>query len=149
MSYTKQDIINFVINIDNFSKCSFLRMQEINGYPESNYPYEYLEILDGYQRSFYINKDGDVEEDYEIDDDDEKSELINFDNHDTLFTSFKAFHEWNVECIMKLSEEEALFVKSLCYKILNKNLDIFLSVSWYATSIYFNKKGQLIIMHPR
>ena len=151
-------IINYMINVDNFSEYAFMRMQQMNGYDDDNYdklPCDYTDILEAYENTFYLNHRGELEEPLRKEWRANKNteDIVNGDltNHNTLFKNFKAFHEWNIECIMKLSDEEAKFIKTLCKLILTKRLDIFpnSAVMWNTEGLYFNKDGELVIYHPR
>ena len=64
--------------------------------------------------------------------------------------NFKSFQEWNIECINKLSDQDAEFIKKICILILqNKLVMNHGACTWIADGIYFNKESKLIIKHPR
>jgi len=151
-------IINFIINVDNFSEYSFMRMQQMNGYDDDDYeklPRDYTDIIEAYEKTYYLNRRGELEQSYRKQWRANKNteDIVNGDltNHKTLFKNFKAFHEWNIDCVMKLNDEESQFIKTLCELILTKRLDMFPNSAsmWNATGLYFNKEGKLIICHPR
>ena len=150
-------IINYIINVDNFSEYSFMRMQRMNGYDDDDdekIPRDYTDILEPYENTYYLNHCGEIKTSYRKAWRANKNteDLVNGDltHHKTLFKNFKAFHEWNIECVMKLNDEEAMFIKNLCQLILTKRMNIFPgAVMWDASGLYFNKDGELVIYHPR
>ena len=153
---TKLYLINFFINTDNFSAGNFMTLQDNNGYNGyDDMDDNYTDVLEGFQNMFLTHRSGRVA----MTDNGEYKGMRNTnfgedeeeDNYENvLYKDFKSFQKWNIECILKLSNEDAKFIKLLCKKILDNKLEMFLSVSlWNVTGFYFNKQGKLIIMHPR
>ncbi len=151
---TKLYLINFIINIDNFRKVYFMRLQDRNGYDNyDNMDEDYTDLLDGFQNMYFTHRSSRLEEPYEENDIYKGVKKTNYDEDDdnyenTLYKNFKSFHKWNIECVLKLSNEDAKFIKLLCKKIANQKVNMFLNVSWNASGIYFNKQGKLIVIHP-
>ena len=145
---SKQYIKNFIINIDNFSIYSFMRMQQINGGPDDIYPIGYLDIMDEYKTNYYTHRNGNIED--EDEDINEYTDTDDYVEDPILFRNFKEFHKHNIECVDKLSDQEARFIILICKHILDKSLKIHInSTPWNSRGIYFNKQGKLIITHPR
>jgi|LakMenEpi03Aug12_release.lakeMendotaPanAssembly.Ray.scaffolds.fasta_scaffold1292422_1 hypothetical protein len=153
---TKLYLINFITNIDNFSGSYFLRLQDANGCDDyENMEDDYTHMLEGFQNMFLTHRSGRVET-YPIENHiynginktnyDEDEEEDDYENK--LYKNFKSFQKWNMECILKLSNEDAKFIKLLCKKILNRKVNMYLNVPWDASGVYFNKKGKLIVIHP-
>jgi hypothetical protein len=132
-------------------------MQEMNGYnseDDEKIPRDYTEILEAYRNIYYLTRIGKM--DYYQKDfyskNNNTEDIVNGDltNHPTLFKNFKTFHEWNIECVMKLNEEDTQFIKILCDLILHRRLQIIPNYTmWHANGLYFNKDGTLVISHPR
>ena len=153
---TKLYLINFVINIDNFRGVYFMRLQDSNGYDNYNdMDEDYTNVLEGFQSMYFTRRSGRVESDTDENEDykglkntnyDEDEEEDNYENK--LYKNFKSFQKWNIECILKLSNDDAKFIKLLCKKILKKKVNMCMNTSWDASGIYFNKQGKLVIIHP-
>ncbi len=151
---TKLYLINFIINIDNFSGTYFLRLQDRNGYDNyDDMDEDYTYILEGFQNMYLTHRSGRTET-YPMDNYIYKGlKNTNYDEEEDnyenkLYKNFKSFQKWNIECILKLSNEEAHFIKLLCKKILNRKVNMYLNVSWDASGMYFSKEGKLVVIHP-
>ncbi len=73
-------------------------------------------------------------------------------NEECGFKTFSQFAKHNKKCVQELSDTDADFYKTLCEKIQDGNIDLVDEdnfIEWTAYTIYFNKKGNLVIMHPR
>lgn len=65
---------------------------------------------------------------------------------------YSQFIKHNKKCLERLSDEDLSFIIDLVIKIQNEEIvqcdeDNF--IEWDTSTIYFNKKGKLVLMHPR
>jgi len=66
--------------------------------------------------------------------------------------SYDQFLDWNIKCIKESSDEDKVFFKALCNKIINKNIgqmDLEDCGVWVSDSLFFDLKKNIIIVHPR
>jgi hypothetical protein len=73
-------------------------------------------------------------------------------NESNRFKNYKSFVRHNKNCIMNMSEDDALFYAKICSKINNEEIllvDAENFSSWQACWIYFDKNNCINIVHPR
>jgi len=66
--------------------------------------------------------------------------------------SYDQFLDWNIRCIKELSDEDKVFFKILCNKIINRNIkqmDLEDCGVWVSESLFFDLKKNIVIVHPR
>jgi len=66
--------------------------------------------------------------------------------------TYVEFVEWNVKCLKGYNNEECIFFKHLCDKILLGKIgqmDMEYCVVWKTYSIFFDIHKNLILVHPR
>jgi hypothetical protein len=66
--------------------------------------------------------------------------------------SYDQFLEWNIKCIKESSDEDKLLFKALCNKIINKKIgqmDLEDCTVWVSDSLFFNRKKNIVLVHPR
>lgn len=62
------------------------------------------------------------------------------------------FLDWNIRCIKELSDEDKVFFKILCNKIINQKIgqmDLEDCGVWESYSLFFDLKKNIVIVHPR
>lgn len=82
----------------------------------------------------------------------DRMQEYNDDKEHMLFGSYAIFLEHNEECVEKLNTDELDFVYMLCKQIRDNKIIMVDEEDfgeWKATAIYYNRKRNLTIMHPR
>lgn len=107
-------------------------------------------ILNFIKKTFDIRSFGRMREIEETTDDNNDYIFNINDNSDR--SEYDDFLKHNKNCISKMNNDELNFLYILCKKIEDENIimedeDDF--VEWEASSVYFNSKNKLVIMHPR
>jgi len=66
--------------------------------------------------------------------------------------SHDQFLDWNIRCIKELSDEDKVFFKTLCNKIINQKIgqmDMEDCGIWVSYSLFFDLEKNIIIVLPR